>query len=295
MRSVYCSIIFLTILSALSGCEVPSAHTQSNPLHLEPSPSVTPSVEKRELAENFYVKSDSLTYAGFELTKLQKSVKLEQTRGLTKVSYAVLQRSGRKVAIFDGVYSGFGNATDFGLFSFLGGDTQQFIISQTIPSGGRHWIVSVSPAYRVLFDSRDFGVGREEVDSLDIDGDGVREISLALTAFYGFENLSPADTPVPEIIFRYDRRERRYLPANHIFPEYALRGIEQETADLSHLEGEAHFSRVLDITLHYIFAGKEREAWALFDRECRMNNRNELKTKILSVLRRQPVYKFVYK
>ncbi len=293
MSSIYCSIIFLVTLSALAGCKSPSASIQSNSSSLQPSPSVSPSIEMPEMTENFYVKSDSLTYSDFEVIKLHKEVRLEQTRGLTEVSYAILRRNGRKVATFDGVYCGYGNATDFGLLSFLGGDTQQFIISQTIPRGGRHWIVNVSPEYRVLFDSREFGVGREEIVIVDIDGDGIREIFLELTAFYGFENISSAETPLPEIIFKYDARERKYLPANRIFHDYALRGVQQEIDDLSRLEGEAHFSRVLDITLRYIFAGKEQEAWAFFDRECRMKNRDEIKTRILSELRNEPVYKFI--
>jgi len=295
MRSIYCSIICLTVLLVLSGCEVPSASTQSNPSILQPSPSATASDEIPEIAENFYVEADSLPYAGFELKKLHKKVKLEYTRDLTEVSYAELRRNGKIVATFDGVYFGAGNATDFGLVSFLGTDEQQFVISQTIPRGGRHWIVSVSPEYRVLFDSHDFNVGREEMVISDIDGDGVREISMALTAFYGFENLSSAETPLPEIIFRYDKRERKYLPANQILQNYSLRGIEQEIAELPRLNGESNFSQVLDITLRLIFAGKEQEAWAFFDKEIKMENRNELKTKILTVLMKESVYKFVYK
>jgi hypothetical protein len=295
MRSIYCSIIFLIIFLVLSGCDVPSASTQSNPSILQPSPSATPYDELPEMAENFYVEADSLIYAGFELKKHHKKVKLEDTSDLTEVSYAVLQKNGRTIATFDGVYFGAGNATDFGLISFLGTDTKQFIISQTIPRSGRHWVVSVSPEYRILFDSREFGVGREEVIVADIDGDGVREISMALTAFYGFENLSTAETPLPEIIFRYDKRERKYLPANQILQNYSLRGIKRDIAELPHLNGESHFPQVLDITLRLIFAGKEQEAWAFFDKEYKMENRNKLKAKILTVLKEEPVYKFIYK
>lgn len=294
MRSVYL-IIFLIILSALSGCKIPSVSPQSNQLILQPSPSVTPSEKMPKTAENFYAKTDSLKYDGFELKKLLKKVKLEDTRDLTEVSYAVLRKNGKTIATFDGVYFGAGNAADFGLISFLGTDKQQFVISQTIPRGGRHWVVSVSPEYRVLFDSRDFGVGGEEIDISDIDGDGVREISLPLTAFYGFENLSPAETPLPEIIFRYDQDKKKYLPANQILQNYSLREIGQDTAELSRLEGEKRFSQVLDMTLRLIFAGKQAEAWAFFDKECGMENKNELKAKILAILKKEPVYKFIYK
>ncbi len=284
------------MLLALSGCETHSAVSQSPSVsEPQPSPSVSQPVDSSERIENIYSESDSLSYAGYEIVKLNKRVRLEHTRGLTEVSYAILRRNGRTLATFDGVYSGFGNASDFGLVSLLGGETKQLVVSQTIPRGGRHWVVSLSPDFRILFDSGDYGVGREEIGIVDIDRDGVYEISQVMTAFYGFENLSSAATPLPEIIFRYDERARRYLPANRHFQDYSLRGIEQEVANLNGREGDEYLSGVLDIVLRYIYAGKEHEAWLFFDRQDRLQNKEELRARIRTVLRNEPVHRFVYR
>ena len=113
------------MLLVLSGCQTKSAVSQSAPVsEAQPSPSVSQTVDSSEQIENIYSEGDSLFYAGYEIVKLNKRVRLEHTRNLTEVSYAVLRRNGRTVATFDGVYSGFGNATAFGLVSLLGGETK---------------------------------------------------------------------------------------------------------------------------------------------------------------------------
>lgn len=283
------------MLLVLSGCQTKSAVSQSAPVtEAQSSPSVSQTVDSSEQIENIYSESDSLSYAGYEVVKLNKRVRLEHIHGLTEVSYAVLRRNGRTLATFDGVYSGVGNATSFGLVSLFGGETKQLVVSQTIPRGGRHWVVSLSPNFRILFDSGDYGVGREEIGIVDIDRDGVYEISQVVTAFYGFENLPSAATPLPEIIFRYDERARKYFPANQHFQDYALRGIEQEVGNLNNRRGEEYLSGVLEIVLSYIYAGKEQEAWSFFDREYKLQNKEELKARILSVLRNEPVYRFIH-
>lgn len=296
MSFSFYSALFLIFVSMSFACETRSVSPTSNPLTLRSTPAVSssPELQEEKLAADFFVKDKSLSYEDFELVKLYKELKLENVPGLTEVSYAELQKNGKRQATFDDVYSGFGNGTEFGLFSLLGDETKQFIISQTIPRSGKHWIVSVSPEYHLLLDSREFNVGREDVFITDVDGDKVNEICLELTAFYGFENLAPSVTPLPRIIFKYDAQKKKYLPANQIFPAYSLKGIEEDIESLAKLQGETRFPRVLDITLRYIFAGKEREAWAFFDRECKMENANELKTKILSLLKNQPVYKFIH-
>jgi hypothetical protein len=262
---------------------------------VQPYPLASQTVDSPKQIENIYSKNDSLSYADYEIVKLNKKVRLEQTPNLTEVSYAILRRNGRTLATFDGAFSGFGNATDFGLVSLLGGETKQLVVSQTIPRGGRHWIVGLSPDFRVLFDSNDYGVGREEIGIVDIDENGTYEISQVVTAFYGFENLSSAATPLPEIIFRYDESARKYFPANQYFQNYMLKGIEQEVVNLKAREGEEYLSRILDITLRYMYTGKEEEAWSFFNKEYRLQNKEELKAKIQAVLKNEAIYRFIYR
>ena len=284
------------MLLVLPGCQTKSAVSQSTSVsEVQPYPLASQTVDSPKQIENIYSKNDSLSYADYEIVKLNKKVRLEQTPNLTEVSYAILRRNGRTLATFDGAFSGFGNATDFGLVSLLGGETKQLVVSQTIPRGGRHWIVGLSPDFRVLFDSNDYGVGREEIGIVDIDENGTYEISQVVTAFYGFENLSSAATPLPEIIFRYDESARKYFPANQYFQNYMLKGIEQEVVNLKAREGEEYLSRILDITLRYMYTGKEEEAWSFFNKEYRLQNKEELKAKIQAVLKNEAIYRFIYR
>jgi hypothetical protein len=291
----------LTLALASSSCGAP-ANSQSAPVsEVQPTPGRTQPEEYPEPIDNIFVDGDSLSYDGFEIVKLEKKVKyyyppeMKSPPDLLDASYAVLKKNGRVVAKFDGVYHGMGNTTDFGLFPFLGGGAKQLAVSLTIPRGGRHWVVGLSSAARVIFDSGDYGVGREEFSVIiDIDKDGVYEISLPLTEFYMFESMNTAETPLPEIVFKYDGKARKYLPANPSFQSYVLRGIEDEVSRLRPGEGNSYISERLDILLRYIYAGKEEVGWDFFDREYRLPDKEQMKSKVKAVLRNEGAYKYIY-
>lgn len=250
-----------------------------------------------EQVDEFFTERDSLSYKGYQVERLTKSVRIDTGDGETmpaEGSYVVVKRGGRVRAKFDGVYYPAGNAAQFGLFPLLGGDEKQLIVSLTVPRGGRHWIATFSPEFRVIYDSGRSGVGREELGVIDLDGDGAYEISQSVTDFYMFENMTMAETPLPEIIFKYDERARGYVPANQLFPEYVLAGIEDEVRLLDRERpGYGYLSRRLDIALRYVYAGQEDEGWAFFDREYRRPDRAEMKAKIKEVLGRNPAYRYV--
>lgn len=237
--------------------------------------------EEPQLISDVFVQEDTLSEGDYSVVKLKKKIKIEDAADLTDVSYAVLKRKGKILAAFDGVYFGSGNATDFGLFPFLGGSARQLVVSQTVPRGGRHWVVELSPEHRVIYDSADYGIGREDLSVLDVNKDGRFEILQEDVAFYGLDGFSMADTPLPLVIFKYDEQARKYLPANHLFKDYALKNIDTE-------------AKLLDKTLQYIYAGEEQKGWAFFDREYKSANKEELKSKILAILKRNSVYKFIY-
>lgn len=241
-----------------------------------------------------FVKEDKLSYGGYDVIKLRKKVKIEQVPNLTEVTYAVLKKNGKVLAKFDGAYSGYGNGTHFGLFSFLGGDKKQLVISQTIPRGGRHWVVELVPSFRIIYDSREFRVGREDLEVLDIDKDGRYEILQEITAFYGFRDLAPVETPLPTVIFRFDEKANKYLPANRLFQDFALNIRERDIASLNTDESE-YLPKRLDIALNLIFAGKENEAWEFFDRSYKRPDKEEIKSQTTALLRNHPVYKFIYR
>ena len=144
---------------------------------------------------NLFVAVDSISYNGYEIVRLHKTIHDKATRSDIPVSYAILKSGGRTIATFEGVYFGAGNETDFGFASLLGGETKQLIVSQTVPRGGGHWIVDISSDGATLFDSYDWDLGREEVCVHDFDGDGISEISMLLTSFWGFGAMSMAESP----------------------------------------------------------------------------------------------------
>lgn len=257
-----------------------------------------PEEEPKDISDA-YVREDSLKLNGYVITKHEKKVWYHYPRetklkpDLLDATYAVLKRGGRVLAKFDGAYSGFGNATDFGAFPFLGGASRQLAVSLTVPRGGRHWVVDLGRRPRVIFDSGDYEVGREELSVIDIDKDGTYEISMPVTAFYMFGNMSMAETPLPEIVFKYDARARKYVPANQRFPDYVLRGIDEDIAKLRE-DDVAYLSKRLDVLLRYVYAGREREGWDFFERAYTRADRAAIKRKIMSELRRETLYRLLY-
>ncbi|HEV2663816.1 MAG TPA: hypothetical protein VG324_02845 [Blastocatellia bacterium] len=249
---------------------------------------------------DIFNKEESLSYNGFKIAKLESIAKGSENEQI-EFSYAVIKKNGRVLAKFDSFRDGLMNATDIGLFPFLGGKTKQLIISQTLPRTGRHWIVELTPNPKVLFDSGDYEVGREEVWTVDLDGDGVYEIWLYVTTFYNeFDQLSVMLTPLPIVVFRYDKQVGRYLPANHRYRDYLLEGIETEISalptEISPLPSSAgmlYLARRLDVLLQFLYAGKEKEGWEFFDKAYTLPDADKIKAKVKEVLRNAPAYKFI--
>jgi len=279
------AMISLWLFGAIQRPEKCDTATQ---LYLEQVKPVTLREEPQQLIDIF--SGEDISYNGYEMRQLTKKINVETHRKV-EVSYAVLMKNDRTLLTFDGVYFGLGNSTEFGLFELLGNGSQQFIVSQTVPRGGRHWVVSVSPEVRVLFDSWDYGVGREEFYVIDLDKDGIYEISLPVTAFYEMQDkMSIAEIPLPEIIFKYDPKVRKYLPANHLFRAYALRDIESDIERLTNEDGN-YLSKRLDILLRYVYAREVMKGWAFFEREYRRPDKEEIKARIISALKSAPVYR----
>src|SRR5262245_25436997 len=179
----------------------PVPEARSSP-QATPTPSA-PAQSEETLMSDIFTGEKSMSYNGFNIATIAKSPKGEPT----DLSYAVIKKKGRAIARFGNLPEGGLDVINFGLFPLLGSKRKQLIISQTVPRGGRHWIVELAADAKVLFDSGDYEVGREEVWAVDIEGDGVYEIELFVTSFYGdFDQLSVMNTPLPTVIFSYDRR-----------------------------------------------------------------------------------------
>jgi hypothetical protein len=242
---------------------------------------------------------DLIKYRGYVLQKRHRSVvDPEQALKPINISYAVLNRRRKRLLKFDAnVYFGMGNNTRLGLISILGSRTKQAIISQDVYRGGAQWIITLSRYPRIIFDGHRWSVGREgdDLGIVDIDGDGVYEITVPITDFYQLhDKMSMSQIPLPSIIFRYDRVRRTYLPANRRFRAYLLQHLESIDSRLTSTDPFEHKSAALKKLLTYIYIGRRSEGWRFFDRMYALDDRKEIKNRVKSILRRQPIYRFIY-
>jgi hypothetical protein len=242
---------------------------------------------------------DRIKYQGYVLQRKTRTVvDPEMALKPIDISYGVLNRSRKRLMKFDAnVYFGLGNSMRFGLISILGDHTKQAIISQDVYRGGVQWIVTLSRHPRVIFDGRIWSVGREgdDLGIVDIDGDGVYEMTVPITDFYVLhDKMSMSQIPLPSIIFRYDRVKRAYLPANRRFRTYLLQDLESIDSHLAISHPFEHKSAALKELLTYIYCGRRTEGWRFFDRTYALDDREEIRKRVKSILRQQPVYKFIY-
>lgn len=251
-----------------------------------------------EMFSNFFVKVDSIAYSEYEVVRLHKTVQ-DKSNSVIPVSYGVLKSHGKTLATFDGVIYGPENATDFGFASLLGGETKQLLVSLTAPKSGRHWIVDLSSNAVTVFDSKDWDLDSEDVCIHDFDGDGVEEISLAITKFWGFGSMAVSESPLPSVVLKYEPGIRKYLPDK---PALA-RGLENIDQDVQAIDPKEkpqgaskgpYLATRLDIFLRYIYAGRDRDGWSFFEKTYNLDDKKEIEQKLKATLDQEPVYNFIY-
>ena len=252
-----------------------------------------------EMFSNLFVAVDSISYNEYEIVRLNKTTHDKATGSDIPVSYAILRSGGTTIATFEGVYFGAGNETDFGFVSLLGGETKQLIVSQTVPRGGRHWIVDLSSNATTVFDSEEWDLSQEDVCIHDFDDDGVQEISLAITSFWGFGAMSMAESPMPDVVFKYEAKDRKYLPDKRAFA-HGLTHIDEDVQTIAPDENPRdglkgpYLATRLDILLRYVYTGRENDGWSFFDKTYNLKDKQEMKREIKRILDAEPVYRFVY-
>ena len=271
---------------------LPNSDTSTNPI---------PQSRFKEIdISTVFTKSETLKHQDFLVQKRHKVLRRPETMSKPiheRVSYGVLKRGRRTVMTFDdGYYFGAaGNGTNFGLVSLLGAGSKQLLVSQDVNRAGAQWIVDLSSSPKLILSTSRWGVGREghDIGIVDFDNDGVFEIRALVTDFYSLhDKMSMSEIPLPGIIFKYDAKQRTYIPANHSLFAYKLPKISGDE-DTSHLR-DASPSEVISVLLEYVYAGEEEDGWRLYESRYRGSDKQEMRKRIESILRRQPVYKFIY-
>ncbi len=132
--------------------------------------------KKEKTIDDFIIKDEKKTYDGYDIFKERDIVEGGGTK--IEVTKVVLKKGEKVIGIFPGMLHPF-NTNDFGLFSFLGNGRKQLIVSASEPRGGLQWIAELSPIYKWIFNTGEWGVGREGADLrfMDIDEDGVYKIT----------------------------------------------------------------------------------------------------------------------
>lgn len=241
---------------------------------------------------NYRAVRDSIVANGFVL---ERRIGRSTSRN-DKPEFAVLRKNNKTVLQIDRVRHPLSTGF-FGSFPLLGKNFKpQLFAAQIAPRAGSHWIFAVNPEFETLFASDDYNVGREEFQAIDLNADGVFELSFESLAFYNFEpeRLGNAGVPLTEIVFKFDIARRRFVPANPEFADYALRGVDDAAVRIRRDNKDFQLAGVLVVTLEYIYAGKETEGWAFFRENYAFADNAEIMAKAQTVLKTDPVYKFIY-
>lgn len=301
------SLLMLGVIALLVSC---GKHGMPNVAQKKVSPVAYPtSLESATPADtelwpsDSIIEQDHLTLNGYTIEKRFRKGRVDYGQGdkiVVDVAFVVIKKGKRLVATFDaGLASPLGNAAGFGLFPFLGGDTQQVFISEDLPRGGCQWIVSLSPRLRVIFDGSALGVGREgpDVRAVDLDHDGVYELLALMTDFYWLQDkFYMAAIPLPWIIFKYDSATQTYLPANQFFKPRALEDLTGvPDLDATSSNEVEHRSAVLSNLLTYVYVGDERRGWETFEADYKLKDKAEMRRRVKAILKRQPAYGFIYR
>lgn len=247
---------------------------------------------------------DRIVYGGYVVRTLHKEVTMDDWPGAkskwVEMSYVTVQRGKNLVAKFDAnLVFPLGNSSEVGLLDLLNNGHKQLIVSQDIPRTGAQWVVDLSPHFKVVFDGRKYRVGREANDMTisDLDGDGIKEIMVPTTAFYGFEKwrLTTSDTPLPLIVFKYHRQQQEYLPANPEFKDCVLGNLEAAEHSGRIADQRFQLGRVMSVVLDYIFAGHEDCGWNFFEEVCTLPDKAQIKADMLKELNVHPVYRYLHR
>jgi hypothetical protein len=244
-----------------------------------------------------YTGEGTLSYMGYEIVKSKRKSTLGRSKSVADIEYAELRRGGRTIAGFDSSVDQLSEIR-FGLVSFLEHDTKQLIVEQTSDRFWRYWIVSLKPEFMVIYDSGKYNIAFE-LRAADIDGDGQLEIIQNLASFWFFDSLDNVYSPHPEIIFKYEPRVGRYVPANPQFRDVALKDLDQriaKTRQVIERRGDPRYdvqvrSAVLDVVLRYLYAGKSNEGWSFYEQEYNLTaDKKSVRSEIREKLRTDKVY-----
>lgn len=238
-----------------------NSEIQNNPA----SEQITDSEDEDELTiDNLVSEKEFLDYRGYRISQFITQKKYDDSP-TADIADAVLKKDGQQIIKFEGEYHPLGNQMQFGLFSLLKNSNKELLVHDNTNKFGRFWVVSFENDAKLIFDSDDWNGFREWINFVDLENDGIYEFSMAQYNTLGFQSLASIETPLMSIIFKYDKKTNKYLPANHKYQE-RIKSIEDEQVSENNSNDKLEFRIVMENFLDYMYAGMETEAWAYFEK-----------------------------
>lgn len=264
--TIFSVLLVLLLISACQNEVALSQHSknsqQNNKVEVSNKTTIT-QIPIPEKEDGFYIdeivsEKKYLIYKGYKIRQFLTKKKYDDAP-IADIADAVLEKNGKQLLQFDGSYYPLGNQMQFGLYSLLKNKNKEMLVYENTNRFGRCWVVSFDNEAKLIFDSKDWDSFREWVSFKDFENDGIYEISMARYDHAGFTSLASIDMPLVSIIFKYDEKVGKYLPANHKYQETAKK--------LMHSGNNLGFREVMENFLAYIYAGMEKEAWEYFEKK----------------------------
>ncbi len=253
-----------------------------------------PSVQKVQTLDDCLTNLLRISYNGYEIKKIVNP---------KDNTFSTIVEKGKRILICIRENEDTKGSTQIGLFPFLGKKTLQLIVQQN--SGGAHccrfWkIYDLFPQPRLIFDSTPYPIADawEEKKIIDLNKDGIFELIHADDQFAYFDGLTFTGSPLPTVIFKYNKMSKRYIPANSSFSWY----IHKELANLRNWYQEQEknngfinaASYVLDFMLPDLFLGRKKQAWGFFESNYAPSDKKRMKRLITERLKTDGIYRFIY-
>ena len=284
-------LLIVFFLSTGAACRKQAAPMPSDTTPAAAAPSLVPASSPSEPQPA--LGTDPIEYEGYRLTRETRMGKWDETHEV-ETAYGLLKFGSKTVMRFDAEPSMFGNEIAFGLVPALGPERKQIYVQRTGYREQEDWIINLHPSLRVVYHSTDFGF-YNSAQTMDIDHDGSYELLTRVTDYVSFADLPTCCSPVVTAILKYDQRAKKYVPANYLFQEEALKGTDEELAKARGAGTALEFrEHLLNAVLRYLYAGKEREGWEFFEKEYNKPDKADLRLKIRRQLAHEPVFQYLH-
>lgn len=264
-------IIFCFLFLNLS-CQNQTVLSQKNensqlPNNLQNSNQTTESTSDKEDGldiDELVADTEVLIFNDYKIKKIITKKKDEDDSPEADIEDAVLEKNGKRLLRFEGVYYPAGNWMQFSLFSLTRSKNKDLIVCDRSNRFGRLWIVNFDNEAKQIFDSDDWDGFREWITFVDFEKDGIYEFTMAQYNYAGFKFLAHIDTPIMLIIFKYNQISGKYLPANYKYQDHVKEIIEKQ--DREEVKNNLTFRPMLENFLGLMYAGMETEAWEYFEK-----------------------------